>query len=628
MKLRIFSLVFLCSFFFSASVLAADPHLTIKDPEGYSAQFISQSIPDPITMEAGSTKTVIVKFKNTGTATWNEKGSHYLSAYTVEPKYRASSFANKNWLEKSQTPKIKGSIKPGAIGELSVVLTAPTKVGEYTEEFALAAENASWVNKGYFFFKIRVIPAKIISTTKTPETLVPVTPPKVIEPEPYDAERVLQSKKNITVQGGEQVKLVVSFKNIGAKKWKQYSLVAPEFGGNLAGDEIQGTFGDESWTSRRVVLQKQKNVNPDETVKETFHFRAPKEKGSYTARFVLQADGNIIADAVAELQVDVTKNAPLHYKEPKLKSDTIAPLNLYLLKEEPSIRVGVFKLEKPEKDTVNFVSTESDYDVVSAESILYTIPKGEKVEVSYKAGEYHLKVGKKIFDSSLPLRFIPKDNPHAVFAVPNLKRDIEWHKGVNFDAYRGAMEYRITDDSKYAYVINEVLLDDYVQGIAETSNGTAYEFIKAQQTAARNYAYYIMSSGEKYKNGHFDVVAHTGDQLYLGYKSEALRPRVVQATKDTRGAVITYNHAVVITPYFGNTDGKTRSWTDVWGGSNKPWLVPVVADYDKRDKKKMYGHGVGMSQRDAMIRADEEKLDYKQLLKYYYTGVSIEKLFP
>jgi hypothetical protein len=640
MKRYIFSLIFLFSLFFAVPVFAADPHLTIKDAEGYSAKFVSQSIPDPIIMEAGSSKTVLVKFKNTGTETWNEKGSHYLSAYTVEPKYRASLFSNKNWLEKSQTAKIKGIVKPGAIGELSISLTAPNKTGDYSEEFALAAENASWVNKGYFFFKIKVVEAKKITTApKTSETLVdpaPVPPAKVIEAEPYDATRILQSKKQVTAQGGDQIKLIVSFENTGAKKWKQYSLVSPELGGSLASGEPQGVFGDESWQSRRVVLEKQKLVEPHQIIKETFYFRAPKTKGEYTARFVLQADGITIPDALAELHIDVTKNAPLHYKEPKLKSDDVSPLNLYKLSEEPYIRIGVYKLENPEKDKVNFVSEESDYDVISADSTLYTIPKGEKVELSYKAGEYHLKVGKKIFDSASFLRFIPVSGPHMVFSVPNLKREIEWHKGMNFDSYRGRMEYRVTDDSKYAYVINEALLDDYVAGVSETSNGTPYEFIKAQQTAARNYAYYIMSSGEKYKNGHFDVVAHTGDQLYLGYKSEALRPRVVQATKDTRGDIITYDtdnnpatpNVVVITPYFGNSNGKTKSWTDVWGGSNKPWLVPVIADYDKRDKKKMYGHGVGMSQRDAMIRADEEKLDYKQLLKYYYTGVSIEKLFP
>jgi len=36
---------------------------------------------------------------------------------------------------------------------------------------------------------------------------------------------------------------------------------------------------------------------------------------------------------------------------------------------------------------------------------------------------------------------------------------------------------------------------------------------------------------------------------------------------------------------------------------------------------------VGMSQRDANIRAKEEGLDYKALLKYYYTGVGIALMY-
>ena len=40
-----------------------------------------------------------------------------------------------------------------------------------------------------------------------------------------------------------------------------------------------------------------------------------------------------------------------------------------------------------------------------------------------------------------------------------------------------------------------------------------------------------------------------------------------------------------------------------------------------------YGHGVGMSQMDASNRAKNEGLDFVDLLKYYYTGVELEKLY-
>lgn len=637
-RLFIFTALFFGLFSFQTPVKAADPKLTIKDAASYSAQYISQSIPDPITIEAGSTKTVVIKFKNTGTATWNEKGSQYISAYTVEPKYRSSPFAGKNWLSKTQTGKIKGQVKPGAVGELAIDLQAPAKTGDYTEEFYLAAENASWMNKGYFFLKIKVVPAKTVTVTPVkPEIEVPVAPsPKQIEP--YDGQRVLQSRKNIEAVGGEQIKLIVSFENTGEETWKSYSLLSPTLS-HLAATQAEVVFGDESWQSKRVVLEKKQTIAPRQRVKETFYFRAPKEKGEYVARFVLQADGNTLTDTMAEVHVDVTANAPKHYKEPKLKSDGVTPVDLFRLPDEPRIRVGLWKLEKPEKDTAEFVSNEADYDLYDGGAEgekLYTLPKGEKAKLSYKAGVYTFQSGKQKFEGKTYFRLVPVEKPEAVFEVTNHERTIDWHKGMNFNAYRGVMEYRITDDGKAMYIINDLLLEDYVYGIAETSNGTDYEYIKALQTAARTYAYYITATTDKYPNGNFDVVANTGDQLYLGYRNEALRPNVVKATKDTRGSVVTYDtdtnpatpNAVVITPYFGNSDGMTRSWTKVWGGSEKPWLVPVKAVYDKRDKKKMYGHGVGMSQRDAMIKANEEDLDYKQLLKYYYTGVEIEKLYP
>ncbi len=616
---------------------ASDPKLTIKDAASYSAQYVSQSIPDPITIEAGATKTVVIKFKNTGTATWNEKGSQYISAYTVEPKYRTSPFVSKNWLSKTQTGKIKGQVKPGAVGEMAIELQAPAKTGDYTEEFHLAAENASWMNKGYFFLKIKVVPAKTATVTPVkPETEAPlITPPKQVDP--YDGQKILQSKKNIDVIGGEQVKLILSFENTGEKSWKSYAVVAPTLS-HLAAEGKEANFGDESWESKRVVLKKDKVVAPKQTIRETFYFRAPKEKGTYSVNFVLQADGNTLSDTVAQVNVDVTSNAPKHYKEPKLPSDDITPVELFRLGDEPRIRVALWKLEKPEKETAVFVSSEAEYDLFEGEGVekLFTLPKGEKATLSYKAGVYTFESGKEKFESKNYFRLVPTDDPHAVFEITNQERTIDWHKGMNFNAYRGAMEYRLTDDAKSLYIINDLLLEDYTYGIAETSNGTDYEYIKALQTAARTYAYYITATTDKYPNGNFDVVAHTGDQLYLGYRNEALRPNVVKATNDTRGEVITYDtdnnsatpNAVVITPYFGNSDGMTRTWSKVWGGTDKPWLVPVKAIYDKRDKKKMYGHGVGMSQRDAMIKANEEDLDYKQLLKYYYTGVEIEKLYP
>ncbi len=78
----IFSLVLslVSAVFLPAVTQAASPQVIIKD-SAYSATLVNQSVPDPITIPAGSSKTVVFTFKNTGTATWASSGK-FISAYS------------------------------------------------------------------------------------------------------------------------------------------------------------------------------------------------------------------------------------------------------------------------------------------------------------------------------------------------------------------------------------------------------------------------------------------------------------------------------------------------------------------------------------------------------------------
>jgi peptidoglycan hydrolase-like amidase len=100
---------------------------------------------------------------------------------------------------------------------------------------------------------------------------------------------------------------------------------------------------------------------------------------------------------------------------------------------------------------------------------------------------------------------------------------------------------------------------------------------------------------------------------------------VVQAVNETKGQVVTYQKDVVVTPYFGHSDGMTRTWSSVFGGKDKPWLVPVVTPYDQG--LTMFGHGVGMSANDAYGHAKTDLWDYTKILKYYYNGIEVSKIY-
>ncbi len=617
-KSRVFLYTFLVScflFLVSSSVSAADPKPTIKDGTGYSAKYVSQTIPDPIEIEAGEKRTITIKFRNTGTQTWNASGARYVSAYTMEPRDRSSVFADSTWKSKKQTNAIAKTTKPGEVAELTFVLHAPTTPGEYTEEFYLAAEGYSWMQSGYFFLKLVVSPAH--ASTDTENTEVDTTTPSSSTTTPaLLAKKSFMTRSKITATGGETIPFTLSYKNVGTEAWGDTVL-------QVSADD-PALFADTSWESKTVIVNQTKTTEPDGFLRQKFTFRTPPKQGTYTLTFRLITKGVVVGET--KLPVTVNADAPSSYKTVRLPNDDLEEVEessgstdeeIVPVIDEPWIRVGLFVV----KDTVR-VRVSDTYRVVVDGIDVASLASGKSIKLSYERGGYIARIGIKKYHGTESLQLIPKSNDSAVHTIESYDRMVTWKGPKNFNAYRGKLEIRKGQKSDDIWLINELRLSDYAKGIGENSNGSPMEYLKAQSVAQVSYAYAIMQT-DKY--GIFDVVATTGDQLYLGYNCELLMPRFVEATEATRGYMVTYNKQVVITPYFANTNGKTKSWTSVWGGSEKPWLVPVVANYDKG--KKLFGHGVGMSQLDAAARADKEGSSWKELLRYYYTGTKVARIF-
>lgn len=218
----------------------------------------------------------------------------------------------------------------------------------------------------------------------------------------------------------------------------------------------------------------------------------------------------------------------------------------------------------------------------------------------------------------------PFPDQDIIFEITSYTHRPGWSSSINDNTFRAGLEVRYTGATDKLWVINELTLEQYLKGLAETSNNSPYEYQKALIIAARTYALYHINRSTKYANEQFTIRATDADQVYRGYGAEQRLPNVSHAVTETRGAIVTHNGDLAITPYYSQSDGRTRNWEEVWGGGPKPWLVgkpdPCCTGL------KMLGHGVGMSARGALLMAIEGK-GYEEILKYYYTGIEIRRRY-
>jgi len=288
------------------------------------------------------------------------------------------------------------------------------------------------------------------------------------------------------------------------------------------------------------------------------------------------------------------------------------------LVKEPIIRVGLLKT----KTAVHFKSP-NDYNIYSATEMVGFLSANEEAVLSYKNGKFFLKSNTLKLESKNFWRFEPVEE-NSFFNLPNCGRTL-YNRKITYCTYRGVFEYQYGQISKMPYLINELPLEDYMKGIAETDNNSAQGYIKAVLVAARSYAYKNISFNPPTAKRLFDVFASTKDQLYLGYVSEQKMPRVAKMAQETSGEMVTFNNKVVTTPYFSYSGGKTKEWKNRAGKNDRPWLISVECKYDKGKRK--LGHGYGMSTHDALMRATKDNWDYVQLLEYYYSGTQVEKIY-
>ncbi|MBI2484408.1 SpoIID/LytB domain-containing protein [Candidatus Uhrbacteria bacterium] len=628
-----------------------------------------------------------VGYKNTGTQRW-EPSTDARRTITLRARARTESyFYDPSWDSGTSVMNISRSVLPGELVYFRFTLESPKKEGKYTEHLSLYY-GGKQIAGSEFDLPITVqkivsadsdysvsATSRIVNAVQNPAKAVSLTSARQnrsIE-RFLEAFKLIASDTELTLSTGELKLFEVGYKNTGKRDWNTGDL--PHLTLRAFTDKEYSAYHDQAtWHEPRVAAYLQSDAKPGQVSYFRFFVKAPLVPGIYKETFYLSFGEDPVVGSDFTLPMEVIRSEPLKSHDPsplpnpKLSSpnpaestneppvpahseQTIVPASdstqdqtvlafaqhqtipskqgivQDIQEKEPLIRIGYFKTTDPVQ-----VTASSPYQIRTGNALLSTPAAGAVASVTYEptVGLYTIIIDGLSHTSAEPPRFtgiLPPEvrvDPETIFEIISYQNRPAWSSAINDNTVRGAIEVRYSTDAKALWVVNELPLEYYLRGLAETSNNSPYEFQKALLIAARTYAKYHIDYGSKYPREGFTIRSTDHDQVYRGYGAEKRMPNLRKAVEETRGVIVTYQGQLAITPYYSQSDGRTRSWEEVWAGSPKPWLVGK--DDPPGRGLPLLGHGVGMAARGAIALALNGK-SFDEILTYYYTDIELTKRY-
>ncbi len=442
------------------------------------------------------------------------------------------------------------------------------------------------------------------------------------------AQRIGERDSTVVLAPNQEKEITVQFKNTGNSVWRKKGINAVHLGTSSPRDRLSPMYYEKGWYSNfRLAELEEEEIYPGEV--GTFKFKVkPGIKGTYEEDYqlvmervgwMLGATTHITFKVVNASEVQSLTNllgASILDAEPA-STETISYQQSAISSSTEDIRIKISHNEQEATFTVDksfMVMNESD-------QVLFNLSAGKEIKVKRVASGFQVTSGPYTKNTQI-VRLVPKE-PDDVIEIKSMNRPPAWNPDLNDNKFRGVMEMRVIENE--VVYINELPLEDYIKGLAEVSNSAPAEKQKVIAILARTYAKFYMSD----ENRKFPGMPYDGSddpaifQRYLGYGVESRSPNFVQAVEKTAGMVVMYNGKLVKTPYFNQSDGRTRSALEVWGWTHTPYLVSVPDPWC--EDMELNGHGVGLSGYGATVQAEAGK-GYEEIIKYYYTGVQIEEI--
>ncbi len=382
--------------------------------------------------------------------------------------------------------------------------------------------------------------------------------------------------------------------------------------GNTIWEQNNTTLSLRGPVAQKIVKMQQIAVKPGEIATFALESKNKISKNT-TLRFDLKMKNKKISGGQGIISIFISTDPVLNHVSPT-PTPSISPSPSPSV--TPEITKGIdeqmIRIKLGYKDTQATISGNGS---ASLDGKIISFTAGSTVS---KEGDF-VKIGSSI---GKVFRLTPASGD--ILTINSWERRPSWDTSLNDNEFRGTVEIRVYNGE--FIIINELPMVDYLNGIAEVSNSAPVEKQKVIAVVARTYsAFYLHENNRKYPGAPYDGDDSPNSfQKYLGYGYEKRAKNFSKAVEATKNMVVTYNGELIKTPFFSESNGRTKSAKDVWGWENTPYLVSVSDVFCKNGKGTQSGHGVGLSGCGAEEMAKQGKT-FIEILEYYYTGITVEK---
>lgn len=292
----------------------------------------------------------------------------------------------------------------------------------------------------------------------------------------------------------------------------------------------------------------------------------------------------------------------------------------------------------------------------------YKIYENDQLVIEKQAGEIYTTNIK----NNLDILFIPDSSSTIMviygqdgFTYGQAHPFHSGYGGATDNRFRGNIRLKYSANSNKYWIVNELPMEDYVNGIGEANNSDNSTYLQAFSIMIRSYACHYVDLGGKHPNEPFylknSLNSNGNDQIYKGYGFEERAPNIVAANKAVKGILATYNGKPIRAAYSSDSGGTTwdarlphyiyynsstlvhtsekpnvSNYYTVWSGEEIydqfPYLyggMPDPAGTAHDNNKIIISHGVGVSTVGARKMAKNGKT-YIEILKYYYPGIEVK----